>query len=319
MGDVPRIDVGSWLDGTDRARIAAAIDTACAEHGFFTVVNHGIDLELLTRLERESRAFFARSRDEKSEIAMINGGRAWRGWFGVGDELTDGIPDRKEGLYFGTELGPDDPRVRDGLPLHGANLFPAEPPGLRAAVLDYMAGATRLGRHILRAMAIGLGHHESWFDDTICADPVVLFRIFHYPGPDADEPETGPWGVAEHTDYGLLTLLHQDVSGGLEVKGPAGWREIAPETGALVCNLGDMLERISDGRYRSTPHRVHPPTATPARTGGTGRTGRTGRISAPLFVDPSWDATVPGIEGTYGDYLTAKVSKVFPALRAATF
>lgn len=311
---MPRIDVGALTspsaDPADRARVAAAIDGACAEHGFFTVVNHGIDLDLQQRLEDEARAFFAKSRDEKARIAMIRAGRAWRGWFGVGDELTDGIPDRKEGLYFGTELRPNDPRVRDGVPLHGANLFPADPPGLKPAVLDYLDGATRLGRQILRAMALGLGHHEHWFDDTICQDPVVLFRIFHYPSPDADEPDTGPWGVAEHTDYGLLTLLHQDASGGLEVHGRDGWREVAPEPGALVCNLGDMLERISGGRYRSTPHRVHPPAAT---------TAPTGRISAPLFLDPSWDATVPGIGGTYGDYLTAKVAKVFPALRAATF
>lgn len=310
MGDVPQIDVEplvtSGAPPEDRAAVAKAIDRACAEHGFFTVVNHGIDAALQQHLEDAARAFFAKPREEKAQIAMIHGGRAWRGWFGVGDELTDGIPDRKEGLYFGTELGSDDPRVRDGVPLHGANLFPADPPGLKTAVLDYLDGATRLGLRILRAMAVGLGHDERWFDDGICADPVVLFRIFHYPGTDADEPETGPWGVAEHTDYGLLTLLHQDAGGGLEVRGTGGWREVTPAPGALVCNLGDMLERISGGRYRSTPHRVHPPTDR-------------GRISAPLFLDPGWDATVPGIEGTYGDYLTTKVSRVFPALRAATF
>ena len=310
MQDVPRIDVGPLVRpgsrDDDRRSVAVAIDAACAEHGFFTVVNHGIDTALQQRLEDDARTFFATSREEKAKIAMIHGGRAWRGWFGVGDELTDGVPDRKEGLYFGTELGPDDERVRRGVPLHGANLFPADPPGLRAAVLEYLDGATRLGRQILRAMAVGLDRDEGWFDDTICRDPVVLFRIFHYPGPDADEPATGPWGVAEHTDYGLLTLLHQDAGGGLEVRGAGGWQAVRPEPGALVCNLGDMLERISGGRYRSTPHRVHPPTGA-------------GRISAPLFLDPSWDAEVPGIAGTYGDYLTAKVSKVFPALRAATF
>ena len=309
MGEVPRIDVGPLVHdegGSAQRQVAAAIDRACATHGFFTVVNHGIDLALQLRLEDDARAFFAKPRAEKAEIAMIHGGRAWRGWFGVGDELTDAVPDRKEGLYFGTELGSDDERVQRGVPLHGANLFPTDPPGLRAAVLDYLDGAARLGRQILRAMAVALGHDERWFDDGICADPVVLFRIFHYPGPDADEPETGPWGVAEHTDYGLLTLLLQDASGGLEVRGTDGWQEVRPESGALVCNLGDMLERISGGRYRSTPHRVHPPTGA-------------GRISAPLFLDPSWDATVPGIDGTYGDYLTAKVSQVFPALRAATF
>ncbi len=310
MAGVPRIDVGALVtpgaEEQARRRVAHEIDAACAEHGFFTIVGHGIGATRLDALDREARAFFALPREEKARIAMVHGGRAWRGWFGVGDELTDGVPDRKEGLYFGTELGPDDPRVAARTPLHGANLFPHRPPGLRDVVLAHLDQGTRVAREILRAMAVGLGHRERWFDDTICADPVVLFRIFHYPGPDANEPETGPWGVAEHTDYGLLTLLHQDASGGLEVHGPDGWVEVPPEPGALVCNLGDMLSALSDGRYRSTPHRVHPPTGA-------------GRISAPLFLDPSWDALVPGIDGTYGDHLTAKVSRVFPALRAANF
>jgi isopenicillin N synthase-like dioxygenase len=148
---------------------------------------------------------------------------------------------------------------------------------------------------------------------------VVLFRIFHYPAPDPidrpdppdprgrpdlPDPPTGSWGVAEHTDYGLLTLLHQDASGGLEGRGPDGWVAVPPERGALVGNIGDMLANRSGGRYRSTPHRVHAPVAA-------------GRISAPLFVDPSWDAHVPGIPGTYGEHLTAKVARVFPHLAAS--
>lgn len=305
---MPRIDVSALVhehagEG-ERRRVAREIDAACAEHGFFTIVNHGVDPGLLSDLDREARAFFALPREVKARIAMIHGGRAWRGWFGVGDELTEGIPDRKEGLYFGAELGADDPRVRAGLPLHGANLFPAHPAGLRTAVLGYLGAGTVLARQLLRAVAVGLGHDTDWFDHTICADPVVLFRIFHYPEPAADEPATGPWGVAEHTDYGLLTLLHQDTSGGLEVYGPGGWVEVPPEPGALVCNLGDVLATLSRGRYRSTPHRVHPPPAG-------------GRLSAPLFLDPSWDAEVAGLAGTYGDHLTAKVARVFPGLRAA--
>jgi isopenicillin N synthase-like dioxygenase len=110
--------------------------------------------------------------------------------------------------------------------------------------------------------------------------------------------------VAEHTDYGLLTLLAQDHLGGLEVQRPDGvWLSVAPQPGVIVCNLGDMLERFSDGRYRSTPHRVR-------------NTAAVGRLSFPYFFDPSWEADVPGLEITYGDHLTAKVSRVFPQLFA---
>ena len=76
-------------------------------------------------------------------------GRAWRGWFPVGGELTSGTPDRKEGIYFGAELGPDDPRVAAGIPLHGANLFPSYPPGLRATVLEVIDAFTRLGHQLM--------------------------------------------------------------------------------------------------------------------------------------------------------------------------
>ncbi len=84
---------------------------------------------LLDRLDAQARTFFALDEDEKAKIAMPFAGRAWRGWFPVGGELTSGTPDRKEGIYFGSELGPDDPRVQAGIPLHGSNLFPGAPAG----------------------------------------------------------------------------------------------------------------------------------------------------------------------------------------------
>src|SRR6185295_15364477 len=131
-------------------------------------------------------------------------------------------------------------------------------------------------------------------------------------------------GVAEHTDYGLLTILATDDHDGLQVRGPDGWLDVPADPGVFVVNLGDMLERMTQGRYRSTPHRVR------NRSDGE-------RLSFPCFIDPSWDAACPmlpldgtppadephrrwdgtsvrGWDGTYGDYLTAKVAKVFPAL-----
>ena len=103
----------------------------------------------------------------------------------------------------------------------------------------------------MRGIAIGLGLTPTWFEEHVTADPTVLFRIFHYPpGDDSD------WGVAEHTDYGLLTLLAQDDRGGLQVHAPDGWIDVPAEPDVLVCNIGDMLDRLTGGRYRSTPHRV---------------------------------------------------------------
>src|SRR5271170_2139274 len=120
---LPVIDV-SPLFGTGRGarqRAADAIGAACREHGFFYATGHGVAPSLIAELDRAARAFFALPEAEKLEIAMARGGSAWRGYFPVGGELTSGKPDNKEGIYFGSELGPDDPRVTRGMLLHGAN------------------------------------------------------------------------------------------------------------------------------------------------------------------------------------------------------
>ena len=308
-----------------RAALAGEIRAACRESGFFYVVGHGVAPALVARLEAASRRFFALPLDAKMTIAMAEGGAAWRGFFPLGGEVTSGRPDRKEGLYFGTELAPGHPRVRAGWPLHGANLWPAEVPELRAAVLDYMAASSRAAAALLEGVAESLDLEPDYFARTYTAELTVLFRIFHYP---AAEPAEG-WGVGEHTDYGLLTLLAQDPSGGLQVKTPGGWRPAPPLDGTLVCNIGDMLDRLTGGWYRSTPHRVR------------NESGR-GRLSFPLFFDPDvaaeieplparartgiaaaapcWDgADLQSFEGSYGDYLLGKVSKVFPELAGRVF
>jgi isopenicillin N synthase-like dioxygenase len=320
---VPVIDVSALVadpaGGADDAvdAVARAVDAACREVGFFYVVGHGVDDALPRRLDALAREFFALGEDEKAAIAMPVAGPAWRGWFPLGGELTSGVPDGKEGVYFGAELGPDHPRVRAGVPLHGANLFPARPSELGPTVLAYLDAMTSLGHLLMAAVARGLGLDAGWFARDLTADPTVLFRIFHYP----PSPPDG-WGVAEHTDYGLLTILHQDDVGGLEVHTPGGWVDAPPIPGSFVCNLGDMLERMTGGAYRSTPHRVR-------------NRSRADRVSCAFFFDPSWDAEILPVpvggaaregrprwddadplafEGTYGDYLLAKVAKVFPAL-----
>jgi len=298
---VPVIDVAPFVrGGTDRdvLAVAEAIDAACREIGFFVISGHGIDPDLRRALDEAAREFFELPDETKAAIAMPRAGLAWRGWFPVGGELTSGRPDRKEGIYFGAEHGPDHPGVREGRPLHGANLFPEQPSRLRGLVLDYLDAMTTLGQRVLEAMAAGLGLPRSWFRTHLTTDPVVLFRIFHYP---PSEPGADDWGAGEHTDYGLLTLLGQDGNAGLQVRSADGWVDVPPDADTFVCNIGDMLERITGGGYRSTPHRVR-------------NLSGAERLSYPFFLDPSWNATVTGLSGRYGDYLTQKVSKVFPEL-----
>ncbi len=250
---LPVIDMSSLFstDAAARGAAAAEIAAACEAEGFFYVVGHGVAPAVLQRLEVEARAFFDLPLAQKQVIAMARAGAAWRGWFPLGGELTSGVPDNKEGLYVGEELPADDPRVAAGWPLHGANLWPAGAPGLRPAVEAFFAAATAAAAALTEGLSLALGLDEQYFARHYLARPTRLFRIFRYP---PTPPER--WGVAEHTDYGLLTLLAQDDAGGLEVRTRTGWRAAPPLPGALVCNIGDMLERLTGGRFVSTPHRV---------------------------------------------------------------
>jgi isopenicillin N synthase-like dioxygenase len=326
VDELPLIDVSPLVRRAgDGASVAAEIDQACREWGFFYVRGHGVPEDLVAALDAQARAFFALPEAEKATIAMDRGGRAWRGWFPLEGELTGGRPDRKEGVYFGAELPADDPRVEAGTPLHGPNLFPEALPGLRGAVLAYLDAMTTLGHRLMEGIALALGLDSGWFREHLTGDPLTLFRIFRYPPERAPAPSEG-WGVAEHTDYGLLTILAQDDASGLQVHARSGWVDAPPLPGTFVCNLGDMLERLTGGRYRSTPHRVR-------------NTSGRERLSFPFFFDPAWDAEVVPVplsasegpaaardrwdgedvlafHGTYGEYLLGKVGKVFPDLRA---
>jgi isopenicillin N synthase-like dioxygenase len=313
MEHLPIINIGLLDDEQTASTIAAQIGEACREVGFFYVVGHGVAELLQQRLEMLSRQFFAQDVATKMAISMDKGGRAWRGYFPVGDELTAGQPDLKEGIYFGAELAESHP-----LPMHGANLFPANLPELRAVVLDYITAMTRLGHVLMRGIALSLGLQADYFAERYTADPLVLFRIFNYPA----QANANQWGVGEHTDYGLLTILKQDDAGGLEVKTKGGWIAAPPMPNSFVCNIGDMLDRMTGGLYKSTPHRVR------------NVSGRS-RLSFPFFFDPNfnaevkpillpacddqaerWDrASVHTFSGTYGEYLLGKVAKVFPQLR----
>lgn len=314
---IPIVDLSK-----DQEEVAAAVHRASCESGFFYVIEHGVDEVLQRRLEQLCQQFFQADEATKMQIRMALGGKAWRGYFPVGGELTSGKPDLKEGLYLGTELPADHPQVKAGVPLHGANLFPAIP-GFRDTILEYMDAVTGLGHRLMKVLGLSLGLSEDYFQQHYTRDPLILFRIFHYP-PDPLPKTSDSWGVGEHTDYGLLTILKQDDCGGLQVKSKSHWVDAPWVPRSFVCNIGDMLDRMTGGLYRSTPHRVK------------NISGRS-RYSYPLFFDPGFDAEVKALplvdkvqddreerwdkasvhdfRGSYGDYVLSKVSKVFPELK----
>ena len=320
--DIPIVDIRQLHHHSQKKNVAAQINTACRNHGFFYVTGHGVETALQEELLEKSKMFFQLPEAEKLEIGMEKGGRAWRGYFPVEAELTAGEPDQKEGIYFGAELEVDHPNVKAEVPLHGKNLFPLFPTDFGRTVLKYMDAVAQTGQLIMKGIALSLELPEDYFYDHYTSDPLLLFRIFHYP---PQQVNAGQWGVGEHTDYGLLTILLQDAVGGLQVKSRGEWIDAPPIPDTLICNIGDMLDRMTGGLYRSTPHRVR------------NISGKS-RLSFPLFFDPGfnrkiepissisttemeenrqqrWDkSNIHVFDGTYGDYLLQKIGKVFPDL-----
>src|SRR5262249_36913378 len=158
--------------------------------------------------------------------------------------------------------------------LHGRNLFPSNPDALRSLVLGYMASLTEVGHRLSAALSLSLGLKDSYFEENYTADPLILFRIFNYP-PQSDSG----LGVGEHTDYGFLTILWQDAAGGLQIKRNDRWIDAPPIPNSFVCNVGDMLDRLTGGLYVSAPHRVL-------------NLARRNRLSFAFFFDPNFNAKV---------------------------
>ena len=228
-----------------------------------------------------------------------------------------------EGFYGGGEHAPSHPLF--ALPTHGANVYPAEEqvPGMKAAILAYTEEVTELGKLLCDAINVALGLPTGWMRENIlCGEgPVQLFRSFHYVGKQASE---GEYGIGEHTDFGLLTILSPH-GPGLQVLSPTNeWIDVPLIEDSFVVNVGDILDRMTDGLYCSRPHRVLPPPA------------GTDRLSIPFFFDPSWTASIrpfplpesklkkaeehrrdseerwakttfTGLDGIWGQYLAVKV------------
>lgn len=274
---------------------AAALVGALAQYGACAVPLPDEVIARHAELDRAAQEFFALPEQHKDVIAMRHGGLAWRGWFPVGAELTSGVPDRKEGIYFGREV---EASAAGGRPLAGPNLWPAEPTELRPLVERHMQQMEHLGRHVLELIGEGIGAPPGSAEAILGDDPTVLFRIFHYP-----QSETGADpGVGEHADYGLLTMLATNGVAGLQIKTERGWLDAPAERGFLIVNVGETLTALTGGRLPAAVHRVRPVDAE--------------RRSYPFFLDPAWDYPIDAEGTTYGQFLVSKVARVFPELAA---
>lgn len=248
---------------------AAALGDSFRQFGFAMVKDHGMDAALINDGWRLARAFFALPEDVKRRYdASSNGGQ--RGYTAFGREIAKGASenDLKEFWHVGRDLPAGHPLGATMPP----NIWPEEIPELQPTLSHLYAEFDRLGAQLLAAIALYLDLPEHWFDDATENGNSIL-RLLHYP---PVSPEAPGIRAGAHEDINLITLLLGAEEGGLEIKDRQGnWLPVVPPPGALAINVGDMLQRLTNHRLRSTSHRVvNPP---PERRG-------VARYSMPFFL-----------------------------------
>jgi isopenicillin N synthase-like dioxygenase len=268
----------------DPDAFAEKLGRSFEEFGFAVIADHGIPDDLIARAEEKSKAFFALPEETKRKYHVAGGGGA-RGYTPFGIETAKGhkAHDLKEFWHVGRDLPPGH-RFRDHMP---DNVWPDEVASFHDTFTELYATFDRTGLRILKAISRYLGVAESYFEDAVREGNSVL-RLLHYP------PQAEPTGehirAGAHEDINAITLLLGAEEAGLELLTRDGrWIPVSPRPGEMVINIGDMLQRLTNGRLRSTSHRVVNPTPDRASKA---------RYSMPFFLHFRSDFLIDALPGT---------------------
>ena len=268
----------------DPQGFAQELGNSFVEYGFAIVRNHGIPQELIDRAEQLSKQFFALP-DEVKRKYLIEGSGGARGYTAFGIETAKGAQafDLKEFWHVGREL-PAGHKFREVM---ADNIWPDEIPGFKETYLELYDAFDAAGVKVLRAIARFLSVDEDYFTDTV-RDGNSVMRLLHYPA--QNEPTGNHIRAGAHEDITTITLLLGAEEAGLELKTKDGrWSPVSPKPGELVINIGDMLQRLTNGYLRSTSHRVVNPA--PDRASHA-------RYSMPFFLHFRPDFVIEALPGT---------------------
>ena len=268
------------------------------DYGFAIIADHGIPDELIHRAEEKAKAFFALPEDVKRKYLVPGGGGA-RGYTPFGIETAKGAKahDLKEFWHVGRDL-PEGHTFSDHMP---ANLWPSEVPSFKDTFQELYARFDRTGLQILKAVARHLKIGEDYFEDAV-RDGNSVLRALHYP--PQEEPTGEHIRAGAHEDINAITLLLGAEEAGLELLTKDGrWIPVSPKPGELVINIGDMLQRLTNGVLRSTSHRVVNPT--PDRASHA-------RFSMPFFLHFRSDFLIDALRET----VPAGEQSKWPPIRA---
>lgn len=283
MTSLPVLDIGPFLaDESTAAATAFVHELRETLHGpgFCYLVGYKIEPETEAAVMDVAGTFFAQPEAQRLEIVNTNTPH-FRGYTRLGMEHTNGTSDWRDQIDIGPEHRPVDPGP-DGpvwLRVRGPNQWPDSVPAMRPTVTGWMADMGAVGTAVLRAIALGLGQPVDHFEPAMQPHPEVLVKIIRYPAQEATGEPTSDQGVGLHNDSGLLSFILQDDVGGLQVQIGDELVDATPMPGALVLNIGEMLQIATDGYLRATKHRVVSPQA-----------GRQ-RISVAYFHNPAMETT----------------------------
>lgn len=256
-----------------------ALRQAAHEVGFFYLTGHGVPAELSRRVLEAACRLFRLPEADKDAIAMVRSPH-FRGYTRLGGELTRGRVDWREQIDIGPERAPVGGSGKpDYLWLQGPNQWPAALPELPGIVDEWDAALSAVARTLLRHWAASLGSPPDVFDPAFAETPATLIKMVRYPARAASSQGVGP-----HKDSGVLTLLlAAPGTRGLQARRPDAqeWIDVPPLNGALIVNIGELLEVATGGYLRATKHRVD--LREPAAE----------RISVPYFFNPRLDAQLP--------------------------
>jgi isopenicillin N synthase-like dioxygenase len=290
---VPVIDIAPYLAGNSegKRRVAAELDRACREVGFYIIVGHGVDPRLIEDVESVSREFFDLPLDEKMKVHVGNtpGGAGYAAMGDVALSYTRGQaapPDLNESFQIAKVDVTDDryfhsEAARGMIPV---NRWPERPAALKALYTRYYLRMGALAADLMRLSALALGLAENYFDNKI-ERHISRLNVRLYPQ-QRTAPLPGQLRAGAHTDYGTVTILKPgDTVGGLQIADRQGnWHDVPMIPGSFVINQGDLMARWTNDRWLSTLHRVANP---PAEAHGGSR-----RLSIVFFHHPNYDAVV---------------------------
>jgi isopenicillin N synthase-like dioxygenase len=281
LAEVPLISMKD--QAADPDGFAQAFGRSFQRFGFAMVSDHGVPQDVVDRAWDMTKRFFALPEAEKRGYFLEGGGGA-RGYTPYKTEIAKGAShvDLKEFWHVGRELAK---RHRFEAAM-APNVWPDRPEGFRETFLDLFEALDRAGDRLLSAIARYLGLAPDWFDPAV-ADGNSVLRLLHYPPVPTDAPEVR---AGAHEDINLITLLLGAEEAGLQLLERSGeWLPVKPPEGAMVVNVGDMLQRLTNNVLPSTTHRVvNPP---PERRGHA-------RYSMPFFLHPAPDFLIETLPST---------------------